>query len=352
MEIRTLKPLEKDPLLDLLDSWDLPDGWRGRHYFRRYMSYDPSYRDENIWVAAEGDQLLACAQIFPRRIRVLGHPIPSGGLGTLFTAPEHRGKRLASQLLEAAVDSMIAQGMEISLLHAQRQDYFGARGWHTWTNERSILHKTETNPRLPSAPDRGSESGGIEIVAFERERDLVAVKAIHSAYSASRNGTVVRDDDQWEASLCLAGNPIEEFLVAREAGATVAYARCALIGGVLTLTEVGRLEEAAVALAQLISSVLEPREPDELAPRGLDSRSLRSAAMLPAFDDLPLTVALEHRGLPTHPVEDPNSMLRCLNMEALAERLQIALFPDEQPDKFLERILPRDSLVFWPSDRF
>ena len=30
----------------------------------------------------------------------------------------------------------------------------------------------------------------------------------------------------------------------------------------------------------------------------------------------------------------------------------IALFPDETPSQFLERILPRDALVFWPADRF
>ena len=350
MKIRTLNALEKGRLLDLLDQWDLPDGWRGRHYFRRYMDYDPSYADENVWVAVDGEEILGCAQIFPRRIRVLGHPVPCGGLGTLFTTPEHRGERLASRLLESVTNCMIERGMEISLLQAQRQDFFAARGWQKWTNERSILRRSGTGYALP--PDSPAEPQNIEVVPFDRDRDLAAVKAIHSAYSASRSGTVVRDDEQWEASLCLAGNPIEEFLVAREGGATVAYGRSTLIGGILTITELGRLEEASVALAQLIASVLDPRDDDQLAPRGIDSRSLRDAAMLPAFDDLMLTVSLEHRGLATHPVNDPNAMLRCLNMEALAERLHIALFPDEQPDKFLERILPQDSLVFWPSDRF
>lgn len=348
MQIRTLKALEKGRLLDLLDRWDMPDGWRGRNYFRRYMDYDPSYEDENVWVAADGDELLACAQIFPRRVRVLGHPVPCGGLGTLFTAPEHRGKRLASLLLESVTDNMIARGMEISLLQAQRQDFFVERGWHKWTNERSILRRSGGGLRS-DAPVASSE---IELAVFDRDRDLPAVKAIHSAYSASRSGTVVRDDPQWEASLCLAGNPIEEFLVARQNGAAVAYGRCTLIGGILTITEIGRLEDASVALAELIASVLAPRDTDELAPRGVDSRSLRDAAMLPAFDDLLLTVALEHRGLATHQVDDPDAMLRCLNMQALADRLHIALFPNEEPDKFLERILPQDSLVFWPSDRF
>jgi GNAT superfamily N-acetyltransferase len=350
MEIRTLEQTERGRLLELLEPWDLPDGWRGPNYYRRFMDYDPTYRDENIWVVAEGEQLLACLQIFPRRIRVLGHAIPCGGLGTLFTSPDHRGNRLASQLLDAAVDAMVARGMEISVLHAQRQDLFNAGGWQSWKNERSILRKVQGGPARPEEANSADQK--IEIVVFDRDRDLAAVKAIHSAYSASRSGTVVRDDDLWEASLCLAGNPIEEFLVARHAGATVAYARCTLLGGVLTVTELGRLDDASLPLALLIASMLDEREQDDLAPRGVSSRELRSAAMLPAFDDLPLTVALEHHGLTAHPVDDPSSMLRCLNMQGLAERLDIALFPNEVPDKFLERILPRDSLVCWPADRF
>lgn len=347
MQIRTLKNSEQGQLLDLLDQWDLPDGWRGRNYFRRYRDFDPTYRDDNVWVAAEGDRLLACAQIFDRRIRVLGHAIPTGGLGTVFTAPDHRGERLASLLVEAAVDGMVERGMEISLLHTQSRDFFSDRGWRSWKSDRSILQVSAAErPKPPTL------STGFELAQLDRTRDLAAVKAIHSAYSASRSGTVLRDDDMWEASLCLAGNPIEEFVVARRDGVAVAYARCTLLGGVLTITELGRLEDAASALAQLISDLLTTRDNDELAPRGVASRELRNAATLPAFDDLELTVALEHRGLAAHPVEDPSSMLRCLNMEALAKRLDIALFPGEVPDKFLGRILPRDSLVFWPSDRF
>jgi hypothetical protein len=45
-------------------------------------------------------------------------------------------------------------------------------------------------------------------------------------------------------------------------------------------------------------------------------------------------------------------MLRCLDMPALARRLDVSLFPGEIAEEFLARILPRDSLVFWPADRF
>ena len=101
-----------------------------------------------------------------------------------------------------------------------------------------------------------------------------------------------------------------------------------------------------------MARTLEPREQDVLAAGALSSRQLRSSALLPAFDDLQLTVAMEQRGIGCHPVDLRSVMLRCLDMPALARRLDVSLFPGETADEFLARILPRDSLVFWPADRF
>ena len=55
MEIRRLRPEDRPRWLALLDGWDVGDGWRGRDFFRRYVELDPTYADENVWVAAEGD---------------------------------------------------------------------------------------------------------------------------------------------------------------------------------------------------------------------------------------------------------------------------------------------------------
>ncbi len=347
MEFRTLQSADREALLTLLDGWELPDGWRGRDFFRRYIDFDPTYLDENVWVAESSGELVACAQIFPRRIRILGHAIPAGGIGSVFTAVEHRRKGISGQLLETVVEAMVEREMEVSLLFAAFTDFYRKLGWRGWPTQRSVLTRPGNAP-----PSGALDDGPIEIATFDPNRDFAAVKAIHSAYSASRNGTLVRDDDLWEASLKLAGNPAEEFLVARRGNAAVAYLRCALLNGLLTITELARREDAPVPLALLVSRILEPREDDALTPPGLTSGELRSAVMLPAFDDLAFTVALEHHGLAANPVEDPTTMLRCLNMPALAKRLDIALFPDEAADDFLKRILPRDSLVFWPADRF
>ena len=351
MEIRTLESKEREALLDLLDAWELPDGWRGRDFFKRRMTWDPSFQDENVWVAAERSELVACVQIVPRWLKILGHGIPTGGIGGVFCRTDCRGGGITTALLERAATAMRERGMELSLLFGQKRDLYGRLGWKTWKGQRSILRKGEIRP--PSrAPAAGEHE--VELVAFDRARDraLAAVKAIHSAYSSSRSGTVVRDDALWEASLKLAGNPDEEFWVARRGGLAVAYARAALLDGVLTVTELGRFEDGAVALARLIASLLQPREDDALAPPGKSSQELRSFLVLPTFDDIGLTVSLEHESVASHPLDDETGMLRCLNVTALSARLDVDLLPGEDGAAFLQRILPPDGFVFWPADRF
>ena len=66
MKIRTLGSGEREAVLELLDSWELPDGWRGRDFFRRYIEYDSAYRDDNFWVAEDRGRLVSCVQVFPR----------------------------------------------------------------------------------------------------------------------------------------------------------------------------------------------------------------------------------------------------------------------------------------------
>ena len=178
------------------------------------------------------------------------------------------------------------------------------------------------------------------------------MKAIHNAYSGPRNGVVIRDDALWDASLRLAGSPAEEFLVARRGGLAVAYARAALLDEGLTITEVGRFEDGAGALAQLLVHLLEPRGDDPLAPPGRTSEEIRSFAVMSTFDDLGLTVGLEHQGVASHPFDDDSGLIRCLNLHALAGRLDVELLAGEDGQAFLRRILPPDGFVFWPADRF
>ena len=74
--------------------------------------------------------------------------------------------------------------------------------------------------------------------------------------------------------------------------------------------------------------------------------------VLPTFDDIGLTVALEHRGVRSHPMDEAKANFRCVNLIGFASRLDVDLLPDEEGVGFLRRILPPDAMVFWPADRF
>lgn len=351
MEIRTLEAGEVEAVLRLLSGWDAPNGWRGPEAFRRQMQLDPEFREHNVWVAVDRGEVVATVQIHPRRLRILGHGIPTGGIGPLFTRRDFRGRGIASNLVERAATAMRERGMELSLVFSNESRLFQRLGWNAWRGQRTILRRSD---QKPPARARSSEAAEIEIVALEPQRDraLAAVKAIHNAYSGSRNGTVIRDDALWDASLRLAGNPDEEFLVARRGGLAVAYARATLLDEGLTITEVGRFEDGSVALAQLVSTLLTPRSDDVLARAGRSSNEIRSFAVMSTFDDIGLTVSLEHEGVASHPVDDDSGSIRCLNLHALAARLDVELLPDEDEPAFLRRILPPDGFVFWPADRF
>ena len=54
----------------------------------------------------------------------------------------------------------------------------------------------------------------------------------------------------------------------------------------------------------------------------------------------------------SHPVDDDSGLIRCLNLSALAARLDVELLDGEDEAAFLRRILPPDGFVFWPADRF
>jgi predicted N-acetyltransferase YhbS len=345
--IRTLRSDERERVLALLDEWPLSDGWRGRDYFRRYIESDPTYVDENFWVAEQDGQLVSCVQIFPRPLRVRGAAVQVGGIGSVFTRETARGSGVASRLLEAAAVAMRERGMEVSLLFASRHAFYARLGWTLWPRQR---------PLWLGADASAAQGASRRIDTFDPTRDLDAVMALHERYAASRDGTVVRDRAFWLGHLGFAGNPAEEFLVARDASGRIeAYIRVSLLEGFCAVLEVGRDESpaSAGALAELAVRSARPRDADPFAARaGKPSADFRRVLLAPAHDDAALDESLAARGVLVKHFEEKGSMFRVLNAGALAQRLGTSLAPGESPEAMLARLLPPQHLVFWPADRF
>ena len=171
MEIRTLEAGERDEWLDLLNGWDLPDDWTGRDFFGRWIELDPTWQDENVWVAEDAGRLVSTVQIFPRELRVLDHAVPTGGIGSVYTREEHRRDGIAGAILDEVVVEMRERGMELSLLFGVRLDFYGKHGWASWKNQRAWMG------RSGEARPGGAKTDDVEISRFDWDRDLAEVTA-------------------------------------------------------------------------------------------------------------------------------------------------------------------------------
>lgn len=343
--VRTLCPSEHEALLDLLDGWELPDGWRGRDFFRRYLSDDPAFCNENVWIAERDGELVSCVQIFPRRIRVGRYAVRAGGIGSVFTRKEARAGGVASLLLERATQAMRERDMLVSLLFAARLGFYGRLGWMSWPGSRTLL-------RPAAAATTREDRLEISCRPFDAARDLNFIRRIHEAYTGSRPGTVIRDDADWRTTLRSGGNPREEFMVAVRGATPVAYVRAAVLSGFLVFTEFGRDPDAAAELATLLCDALGPRSADPLERPDRPSSVLRALGVAPPLFDDDLERALGVRGVATSRIPDPNAMLRVLDAPALAAAAGTRLQPGEDEAALLRRLLPPDRFSYWSADRF
>lgn len=353
-EIRLLRADEREPLLALLGEWEMPAPWEGRatDFFRRYVERDPSFETRNVVVAERERRLISCVQIFPRVLRAACEgggglaEVPVGGIGSVFTRFEARGQGVSSALLERARAEMRARGLELGVLFAARHGFYTRLGWHLWPRARPLWRRNGATIQ-PEAARR--------IERFDPACHLGEAFALHRAHDADRPGTCVRDADGFRAQLAFAGNPDEEFLLARDAaGALAAYVRGIVLEGLYCVTELARRAEraGADALADLVVTLMQPRDPDPLAPAGRASEALRALLVGPCVTDPALDAALDARGVVRSRFSSRDLMLSVLEPAALARRLGVPRRPEDDDAGWLARAWPPERMTFWPADRF
>src|SRR5712671_4666523 len=191
MEVRAARRNERDEVLDLLALW-----YNDREFFARYNQLDPTFRDELCLVARDGGRLVSTVQIFDRVINLDGHAVSMGGIGSVFTLEEYRHKGVASALMRLAVDTMVRESFEVSLLFAERLTFYNQFGWREIDRKFSIL---------PAAAAIKVRSDFV-IDAFETARDLPSIAEIQRGYTGRFNVRSVRGGGGWGAGVEFAGN--------------------------------------------------------------------------------------------------------------------------------------------------
>ena len=354
MEVRAARHGERDEVLDLLARW-----YGDREFFARYNHNDPGFRDALCMVARDRGQLVSTVQIFDRAINLDGQSVPMGGIGSVFTLEEYRHKGVASALMRLAVDTMVREGFEVSLLFAERLTFYNQFGWREIERKFSILAAAASL----NAPNR------FVIDSFDIARDLAEVAAIHRGYSGRFNVTAVRDDAAWRANLKFAGNqPLhpgegseEYFVVCRDRERIAAYARVTRLYGLSLVMEFGYVAGAVDAMLATFKCLGQDASgvPVTSARTGDHRRAalLRSASTPAApsvlvthtAHDPTLENALDGAGRPVVHHIDNYYMWRILAPDKLARRF--ATEPDAASARAFE-IFAGSRSLFWTADRF
>jgi predicted N-acetyltransferase YhbS len=355
MEIRAARRSERDEVLDLLRLW-----YGDREFFALYNQHDPRFRDDLCLIARDGGELVSTVQIFDRRISLGGQAVPMGGIGSVFTREDYRHRRVASALMRLGVETMEREGFEVSLLFAERLTFYNQFGW------REVERKFSMLPQAASM----RAATAFEIAAFEPERDLAQVAAIHKAYSGRLNVTALRDESDWRASLIFAGNremhPGEEskeyFVLVREGGRAAAYARVTNLGGIAMVMEYGYsagAEDAMLALLRYLGETASGATPSfRLTGDHRRAAMFRSGSGVTApsgtlvshtAHDPALEKRLADAGCPVTHHPDSHYMWRVMAPDRLARRFGIA---PERATAMAFEIFADDRSLYWTSDRF
>ena len=325
LTVRAIEPHERAAVLDLLGEWI------SRDFFARYFEHDPTFRDELCFVAVDGDRIVSTLQVFGKDVRVNRSTLRVGGIGNVFTTASYREHGIASRLLSRAIAAMEEHGFDLSLLFAVRLAFYGRHGWAA--HPRLFVFLEPARPRL---------SGRYAIEPFAVARDLDVAMKIYDTHSSSLPGTTVRDHRYWAGQLSYAGNPGEDFLVARAGGKTgsvVAYARGTTLYGYYLIMEHGYLPGHEEALTDLVCRL-----------HGVEGATL-PGTLTQLVTERQVLEALGARGVEQQRVEDVFWMWRVISPARLAAKLDMTL--DEVGcEDLLQRLFPPEQSVFWLSDRF
>ncbi len=363
--IRHLRAGEEPRLLELLANWPFRHGESALEVFGPYLEHDPSYTPRNVLVAEEAGTLMACVQIFPRRLRTGGAArdsvsIPAGGIGTVFTHASRRSSGLATRLLEVAIDEMSDRGFEVSALVAAKVGFYEQLGWVAWCRG----HR-----RLACAPATLPSWSHFDLRPLDLEFDSAAVRRIGDSYSNRFPGTVVRDAADWATGLEHGVAAGERMTVAVDDRRIVAYLRAAELYGSLHLLEWGyddlpsdsgetRTAERANGPCEAAAELI------VLATQG----AIQPARVPAGIEDERLELAVERLGgewLGGTSGEEGSStwMLRVLDEASLRARLldSTVTLGSSMDDRdvmgalhieLLEAAFPRAQFGFWTADRF
>lgn len=191
MEIRAVREDEIEETLELQRLVFRPDEGEGAlDRYRSYVRDDPSYRPEQSRVLLEGGRIVAHLRVWDREVRVRGASFRAGGIGSVLTHPDFRGRGYARALMRNTEKYLLGAGYDVGLLFSIiGTPFYEALGW-------TPVPLPTFAVDMKSAPD---DRPSTRLRALHMDRDLDAVMAIYARSSGCLTGPEVRPRAYWLA---------------------------------------------------------------------------------------------------------------------------------------------------------
>lgn len=254
----------------------------------------------------DGPHVLSSAKRYDLSVRVDGRIRRVLGIGAVFTAPAHRGRGCARELLTRMLDTAVTEGQEFAILFSEISPAFYERLDFVPV---PLLETTlEVDQKRGGAPAMLVRSGG--------EQDLHAVAEMSALQSANARFALDRNEDfirfnitrkRLVSGLGPIGRSNTEFLVVEEGYQAVAYLVSTERDGRWMIEEAGDRDPAGARLGAMLQVML-ARQPAERLPeikcwwpRALTPPQVKIAAATPTQEVLMIR-PLRDRILPLPPL--------------------------------------------------
>jgi GNAT superfamily N-acetyltransferase len=213
----------------------------------------------------ERGEVLASAKIYALDAVLDGGPIRVAGLGAVFTAPAHRGRAAARDLIERILARETTAGADLALLFSEiGAGYYARLGF---TPIATTLHAL----RVAQSERHGAP---MTMVRGAEERDLADIALMEHTRAEGYRFHLVRDRELIHFSLArkrllagfgAAGARSTQYFIAEEGASAVAYVLIDAKGGAWTLDAAGDRDPSGARVGAILQ-VLLARDPAEQRP--------------------------------------------------------------------------------------
>jgi predicted acetyltransferase len=217
-------------------------------FVRKVITQEKTFRYKNARLLFdETGRLASTVFVIPREMYMDGITLKLGGIGGVATDPVHRGKGFANVLMKDAVDFMIKEKYDLSILYPFKSEYYAKFGYRDFIIPFGCIY-TSSARETPA---------GYTVREFE-PADIPALSRIYDGFNAKNTGPVKRALDYWRQYIEKNKAVREAFFVAEKNKKAAGYAivdRIRSNWGVpeykLKITEIGAAPGEAGALDAL-----------------------------------------------------------------------------------------------------